>query len=314
MNKISTPLKAIAVILFALFSWIGYDYFYHWDRMGRSSYKYDDYLKFTNDKNNLIQGFTLPKSIHGLYKITVVDSIVEKRWGYAPYEYRNLDNTETDFNITIQSDNFRFYENFCKIQKGQLIKGVSADDLYHLIVVCSEKPNSDVKPYEYEFFIESSVNRDGKFITIHQKRYRPWYAIQIRENKNFKKYISDYDFTREIENNEKNKTPFMSFCEQLPVIERVSSFFGRARISSVCSCGFDQARNTLTVTEMTKALSPSAGTIDPEVAKFSLESQLAIASCIEQLDVPADKKDLTKDIANLLRSQVAMQKEISKLK
>ena len=130
----------------------------------------------------------------------------------------------------------------------------------------------------------------------------------------FKKYRSKFDIDREKEENENNKKSFAIFCEQLPVIERVSSFFGRTRISSLCSCGFNKAKNTLTVSEMTKALSPSAGTIDPEVAKFSLESQLAIASCIEQVDVPSDKKDLTKDLADLLRSQVAVQKEMSNLK
>lgn len=300
MKSLLDVKKTIAIVFLLLISFVGYIKYEHWDQLGRSFYKYDDYLKLANDKSKLVSDFKMPNSMNGLYDM----------------KYRGMiGGSETDDNLTINLDSFRIADLFCKVQKGRLLKSAAEKDLYYVELNC-RRGTSGNYDWQREFFIEALGRHEENenVLLIHDLNKKPQYAYQVSKGNEFKKYRSKFDIDREKEENENNKKSFAIFCEQLPVIERVSSFFGRTRISSLCSCGFNKAKNTLTVSEMTKALSPSAGTIDPEVAKFSLESQLAIASCIEQVDVPSDKKDLTKDLADLLRSQVAVQKEMSNLK
>ena len=300
MNSLLDVKKAIAIVFLLLISFVGYIKYEHWDQLGRSFYKYDDYLKLVSDKSKLVSDFKLPNSMSGLYDV--------KYRGRFSYQ-------QTDDNLTINLDNFRIANLFCKVQKGRLLKSAAEKDLYYVESNCRTGTFGEYN-WKREFFIEALGRHEEKenVLLIHDLNKKPQYAYLVLRGNKFGEYKSNYDIDREKEESESNKKSFAIFCEQLPVIQRVSSFFGSARISSLCSCGFDEAVNTLTVSEMTKALSPSAGTIDPEVAKFSIESQLAIASCIEKVDVPADKKDLTKDLADLLRSQVAVQKEMSKLK
>lgn len=300
MNKLSTPIKSVAIILFMLLSLFCYLEYDEWDRYGRSSYKYRDYLKLVSDKGKLVTDFKMPNSLHGLYDMKY---------------HGMIGGSETDDNLTINSDNFRIGDSFCKIQKGTLLKSASDKDLYYLESNCRTGTLGDYT-LAPEILVEiiGRHEENDDVLLIHQRGKKPEYAYLVSKGKKFKEYRSKYDIEKENEENENNKKLFASFCEQLPVIERVSSALGQGRINSVCACGFTKAKNTLTVLEMTKAMSPSAGTIDPEVAKFSSESQLAIASCIEQVDVPADKKDVIKGLADLMRSQVAVQKEISKLK
>ena len=300
MNRLSTPTKVIAIILFLLISFGSYVYYEQWDHLGRSLYKYDAYHELVNDKNKLVDDFKMPSPMHGLYDLKY---------------HGMIGGTETDDNLTINLDNFRVADLFCNIKKGRLLKSASEKDLYYLESNC-RRGTTGAYDWQREFFIEALGRHEDKddVLLIHELNKKPEYAYLVSKDKKFKEYRSKYDIDSEKEENENNKKLFTSFCEQLPVIERVSSTLGQARIKSVCACGFTKAKNTLTVSEMSKAMSPSAGTIDPEVAKFSSESQLAIASCIEQVDVPADKEDVTKGLADLMRSQVAVQKEISKLK
>jgi len=300
INALSNAKKTIAIVIFLLVSFFCYLQYEQWDHLGRSMYKYDDYLKLTNDKSSLVNDFKIPKSLHGLYDM----------------KYKGMiGGSETDENLTINLDNFRIADLFCKIQKGILLKSTSGKDLYYLESNCRK---GTLGNYDWPrvFFVET-IGLHEKVedaILVHDLNKKPYYAYQVSQGKEFKKYRSQAEIILEKEDNESNRKSFALFCEQLPLMQRVSSALGQARIDSVCACGFNKAKNTLTVSEMTKAMSPTAGTIDPEVAKFSSESQLAIASCIERVDVPDDKKEITKSLADLMRSQVAVQKEMSKLK
>ena len=212
--KNSRYLVATVGLLSLLFiSYIGYDEYYHWDRKGRSLYKYDDYLKSTKYKTQPATDFSLPKSMIGLYEIISVDEIIRNRWGKGPLGYSDLVDTETDFNITIRSGGFRFYKNFCRIKKGQLIKEVSTNDVYYIIAECSATPQG--QSGERTFFIETVGSYEGKnnVIVIHEEGYRPWYTYQTKKIdglttnwRQVKRYISAHDFQKEIEDKEKNQT------------------------------------------------------------------------------------------------------------
>jgi hypothetical protein len=117
----------------------------------------------------------------------------------------------------------------------------------------------------------------------------------------------------EIEENKKNKEPFVSFCTSLDNIVQITSYLGLNRINNICECGFKKSSNTLTAAEMSSALSLGVGRVDPVLAKFTVEAQMAIASCLDQENVPSDAKGLTKDVADLMRMKVKQQIAIREL-
>jgi hypothetical protein len=99
------------------------------------------------------------------------------------------------------------------------------------------------------------------------------------------------------------KISFSLFCNQLEPISKISSILGTDRISAVCTCGYNETLKSVSSNEMKKAMSTGAGIVDPEVVKVSKASQLAIASCLQNLDVPENAKQLTSSVAEVLKAQ-----------
>ncbi len=108
------------------------------------------------------------------------------------------------------------------------------------------------------------------------------------------------------------KIAFSIFCKQLEPISKISSILGSDRIDTVCTCGYSETLKSVSQGEMKKAMSTGAGAIDPEVVKVAHASQFAIASCLKNLDVPENAKELTSRFAEVLKAQAEMQKLMSK--
>ena len=107
------------------------------------------------------------------------------------------------------------------------------------------------------------------------------------------------------------KIAFSLFCKQLEPISKISSILGSDRIDTVCTCGYSETLKSVSQGEMKKAMSTGAGAIDPEVVKVAHVSQFAIASCLKNLDVPENAKELTSSFAKVLKAQAEMQKLMS---
>lgn len=99
------------------------------------------------------------------------------------------------------------------------------------------------------------------------------------------------------------KISFSLFCKQLEPISKISSILGADRIDTLCTCGYSETLKSVSSSDMKKAMSTGAGIVDQEVVKVSKASQLAIASCLQNLDVPENAKQLTSSFAEVLRAQ-----------
>ena len=108
------------------------------------------------------------------------------------------------------------------------------------------------------------------------------------------------------------KAAFAVSCQSVRQISNMTAILGQNRIDSLCSCAYDETLKSVSKGEMKIALSPGAGLIEPEVAKLSQFSQLAIASCLQNLDVPPNAKGITTSAAEVIKAQVEVQKAWSK--
>ena len=109
------------------------------------------------------------------------------------------------------------------------------------------------------------------------------------------------------------KISFSLYCKKLGTISTISPIIGVDRIDTVCACGYTETLKSISQSEMKKAMSTGAGTIDIDVGKFLKASQLAIASCLQNLDVPENAKKLTSSFAEGLKEQVNVQLKMLEL-
>ena len=120
------------------------------------------------------------------------------------------------------------------------------------------------------------------------------------------------DSTKPSKKEQATKVAFAANCQSLKPISQLSTVLGQNRIDALCSCAYDETLKVVTKSEMEIALSPGAGMIDTEVAKLSQYLQLAVASCLQNLDVPSNAKEITSSTAAAIKAQVEVQKAMSK--
>jgi hypothetical protein len=109
------------------------------------------------------------------------------------------------------------------------------------------------------------------------------------------------------------KIAFSAYCKSLDPLKQITQALGQNRIDLVCTCGYQETLKNVSKNDMKIALSAGAGIIDPEVAKVSKASQLAIASCLENLEVPESAKKLTSSFADVIKLQVKVQDSMGKM-
>ena len=115
------------------------------------------------------------------------------------------------------------------------------------------------------------------------------------------------------EDDKLEKIAFSVFCQSLDPLTQITPIIGQNRIDLLCACGYRETLKNVSKNDMKIAMSTGAGFIDPEVVKVSRASQFAIASCLENLEVPESAKKITSSAANVIKAQVKVQDSMGKM-
>lgn len=297
-SRLKISIAVITGLVLTFWAFLEYD---HWKHIGGSSYKYKNYLKLVQGGGAATANFTPPASIRGLYDTEIRE---------------HTSTVEHDNNLSINSNEVRLGSIFCKISKGLETKNEEGAKLFYFDTTCKDGLYGKYSSEQY-IFIEVATNQ-AESVIVHELNKKPYYGARVSKEGEFTSYEKHAEYVRLIREREsllkEYSAKFSEYCKALPLVQRATPILGSGRVEEVCKCGLPLTVTKLTSSELTTALSSKAGAIDPELQKFAYWSQMSIAKCIERSNVPVDQKGLTKDLADVMRSQAQLQEEMRKLK